>query len=92
MAALTRIGLAVSRALTRLMILAQRVLGLLGAGDQLLWHADHPNPVALVVSGCLLAGAQATETVVLAAIDRLMSEHVPKLPAPEADRRDGGTA
>lgn len=81
MAALARIGLEVSRALTRLFILAQRVLGLIGTADQLLLHADHPNPIALVVSGCLLAGAQATETVALAVLNRLLDE-LTKPPAP----------
>lgn len=97
MAALTRIGLGISRTLTRLFILAQRVLGLVGTADQLLLHADHPQPVALVVSGCLLAGAQATETVILSAIDRLVGEHakVPPrevaVPAVDPPSGDGGS-
>ena len=71
-------------------MIVQRALGLFGIGEEIILHADHPNPLILIASGCLLAGAQATESLILSALDKLMGEHAMKpVDKPVIERQDG---
>lgn len=63
----------VARAGTLLITWATKIVGLVSATDQLLLHGDHPSSVALAVSAFMMAGAQVSEGLILAFIDRLMA-------------------
>lgn len=75
-----------SRGFTVLLRWAMTVVGLLGAADQLLLHAQNPNPIALMVAGGFVAGAEAMERVAIAFIDRLIAQHAPAI---EPKREEG---
>lgn len=62
-----------ARAVTLLITWVTKLTGLVSASDQLFLHGDHPSSIALAVSAFMMAGAQVSEGLILAAIDRLIS-------------------
>lgn len=61
-------------AATNLLTLAVKLIGLASAFNQLLLQ-PHPQSVALAVSAFMVGGAQLSETLILAVLDRLLGEH-----------------
>lgn len=62
-----------ARAVTLLITWITKIVGLISASQQLFLHGDHPSSIALAVSAFMMAGAQVSEGLILAAIDRLLS-------------------
>lgn len=63
-----------ARAVTLLITWVIKIVGLLSASNQLFLHGNQPSSIALGVSAFMMAGAQVSEGLVLAAIDRLTGE------------------
>lgn len=61
-----------ARAVTLLITWVTKITGLASASNQLFLHGDHPSSIALAVSAFMMAGAQVSEGLILAAIDRLL--------------------